>query len=464
MCKLSWLANPGVESLAVRFPSEDTMNVWRDTLLARKMACKEDQRKVEMTRRVQSERLRARGSSEFNYLTEQGDLENPYKDKDSEFAGLAGRFGSKESLTQGEALVSLTQGEALGSGNSFRSLSGEGGFPTKGRAPPMKYPAAFAGTPLTLRTQQLHSAGPGPMDVGANSFFSPSLESPMSARTSASSGIGPFIRQSTSTANNWPTEDSARFTAPTPMTRPSQNGYGAIDSSRNGRMPVHPSSLAQTRSRSASSPDVQGRLPTLANAPPLPLMPSHLGNQPPIGRMQGNAPNYANGRVASGSSMSPVSKLKSGSQSRDFTSGEGSPEYDTYYSQNNRTSAQTQSSGAFSPPLLRGSVSSEGAAILSFKIKVYVPSEGTTFVLIAGSHITYRNLRDRIDAKLARCSSMAVGLGSLRLQFKDDGEMISIQTDEDVQTAFDLWRESHMHRDSVISSQSGEIEIFCTKA
>lgn len=455
----------------MRFPSEETMNTWRDMLLQRKNACKEDQRRLEMHRQQQ---LRARSSSDFTYMTEQPELENPYKDKDDDSGELASRFDSRESLAH-----SISN---QGSSNSLRSRSttGESGppMPTIGRGPPMKYPAGFTGAPLTLRTQQLQANSP--MDRTGNSYFSPIVDSPLSSRTSSSSGIMSFPRQATP-QTAYPTEDSNRFTAPAPMTRAyTKDGQMSTynGDQRNGRgppsgqMPMHPSSLAQTRLRSASSPDVQSQLAlgrqAGGNAPPVPTLPSHhLSGQPqPSNRSQSNTPINGSAAPPRGPTQSPTSRPRQGSQLRDQAVVDGQANLDMSYDKHGRTSGHTQwSAGTMSPPF-NSAGSALGEAVvgpISFKVKVIIPSEQASFILVAPNNISFKVLRDRIDAKLVRFTNNTMSQSSMRLQFKDDGEMISIQTDEDVQTAFDTWRESQLHRDSVIAGQLGEIEVWCTK-
>ena len=93
------------------------------------------------------------------------------------------------------------------------------------------------------------------------------------------------------------------------------------------------------------------------------------------------------------------------------------------------------------------------------KIKVKVPSEGTTMTLVVSSSINYETLRDRIDAKLARATSLSIALGSVRLGYILDGDFVSITQDEDVQTAFETWREQQQGH--VIPGLMGELELFC---
>ena len=90
------------------------------------------------------------------------------------------------------------------------------------------------------------------------------------------------------------------------------------------------------------------------------------------------------------------------------------------------------------------------------KVKIKVPSEGHNTTLIVPYNITYQALRDRIDAKLQRNTNVSLSAG-YKLKYLYDDEYVSIQTDEDVQTAFETWREQQ--QESLVG-QMGEIELY----
>ena len=92
------------------------------------------------------------------------------------------------------------------------------------------------------------------------------------------------------------------------------------------------------------------------------------------------------------------------------------------------------------------------------KVKVQC-NNGTYVTLVVGFNITYQSLIDRIDAKLARFTNSSIGKGMLRLRYRDeDGDFVSIESDDDIQIAFQEWREGvrNMYAGGV-----GEIELFC---
>jgi cell division control protein 24 len=72
----------------------------------------------------------------------------------------------------------------------------------------------------------------------------------------------------------------------------------------------------------------------------------------------------------------------------------------------------------------------------------------------------YRSLTDRVDAKLARFTNRSIGGKSVRLRYRDeDGDFVTIDSDEAVQLAIMEWREQHQHM--LANGQVGEIQLFC---
>jgi cell division control protein 24 len=80
------------------------------------------------------------------------------------------------------------------------------------------------------------------------------------------------------------------------------------------------------------------------------------------------------------------------------------------------------------------------------------------------TNITYQTLKDRIDAKLQRSTNLSLGdrgpkESQVKLKYLDEDDFVSIQSDEDVQTAFETWREQ---KGEGITGM-GEIELFCQR-
>lgn len=79
-------------------------------------------------------------------------------------------------------------------------------------------------------------------------------------------------------------------------------------------------------------------------------------------------------------------------------------------------------------------------------------------------NISYQSLRDRIDAKLQRSTNLSLGdrgpkESQVKLKYLDEDDYVSIQSDEDVQTAFETWREQRGEG----MGGMGEIELFCQR-
>jgi len=75
-------------------------------------------------------------------------------------------------------------------------------------------------------------------------------------------------------------------------------------------------------------------------------------------------------------------------------------------------------------------------------------------------NITYQSLIDRIDAKVGRFSNNAIARGTMRLRYQDeDGDFVTIESDDDIQLAFQEWREEQQSQFQ--GGQLGEIELFC---
>jgi cell division control protein 24 len=116
-------------------------------------------------------------------------------------------------------------------------------------------------------------------------------------------------------------------------------------------------------------------------------------------------------------------------------------------------------SRTMSPPLGSG-MSGDSEMGLPTQLKVKVNCDGNYVTLVVAFNITYRSLIDRIDAKVGRFSNNAIAQGTMRLRYRDeDGDFVTIESDEDIQIAFQEWREAHKHQ--YHAGQLGEIELFC---
>ncbi|KAH0002074.1 hypothetical protein KCU78_g14556, partial [Aureobasidium melanogenum] len=87
-------------------------------------------------------------------------------------------------------------------------------------------------------------------------------------------------------------------------------------------------------------------------------------------------------------------------------------------------------------------------------------ASSTVLTLVVPLNISYHSLRDRIDAKLSRSTNISLSdrtPNQVKLKYLDEDDYVSIQSDEDVQSAFETWREQ---RGETVGGM-GEIELFC---
>jgi cell division control protein 24 len=111
-------------------------------------------------------------------------------------------------------------------------------------------------------------------------------------------------------------------------------------------------------------------------------------------------------------------------------------------------------------PSLSGATSGIGEMPLPTQLKVKVNCDGNYVTLVVAFNITYQSLIDRIDAKVGRFSNNAIARGTMRLRYRDeDGDFVTIESDEDIQIAFQEWREAQ--KSQFHTGQLGEIELFC---
>jgi len=91
------------------------------------------------------------------------------------------------------------------------------------------------------------------------------------------------------------------------------------------------------------------------------------------------------------------------------------------------------------------------------KVKVNYES-GNYLTLVAQFNITYQSLIDRIDVKLSRLTNSSIARGDLKLRYQDeDGDFVTIESDDDIQIAISEWRETQGN----MLGGLGEIELFC---
>ena len=430
--------------------------------------------------------------TEFTYLKNQAVLQNPYKQEDDgEDDDDQAPYGSEGIVMTGQSEFTVSRNASSTSLRSRSTTGGSGPSTTQptNRAPPPRFPIpeylqSANGTPLTVHTN-FPAPMPSPNDRGGNSYFSPTVDSPVSFRSSQTS-MFPFPRQPTPN-QGWISEDNNRKTAPA-LPRPQYsdgqsplNGY-----SLNGRkverpsLPVlgpsqsaHQMSLMQSRMRSASSPDIHN---PAANAPrrypngqiqpsiedvPVPPIPAHMQVRTTVSRNQNNPP-----------TSNPI-PIRSATQSPKLARSQypGQLTYDQQQPVDSRppirsaTTMVTPVSGIdqthMVPPIF-APASEVNDRPSQVKVKIFFDDAQNYVTIVVSTNIQHQSLIDRIDSKLEKVSSGSISKGSARLRYRDsDGDMVSINSQEDFGMAVEDWTEAH--KDDIRTSIIPDLALEWTK-
>ncbi|KAI0181570.1 hypothetical protein GGR52DRAFT_44540 [Hypoxylon sp. FL1284] len=458
-----WKGDPGVENFIVKFANEETMKKWETGLVAQR----KEHAPTSTTSPDQS-------TPDFAWMRNQSNIENPYAqqedDEDEEDEVVLPPVSTGGIMNRNPSSTSLRA-----RADSTRSIA------SIARAPPPRFPLPVPPGQLNIQT---HNSAGSPGHHPGDSYFSPT-DSPAS-RTSTASGIFPanlqypFPRTGTPQAG-W--EDSNRFTAPAMPRAPSRDGPSPM----NGRNPRGPSlpvmasqqSLAQQqRNRSHSTPDINGQLNgrrtnSSTPVPAVPGIPPHLhpAHDASIPRSQTGSPRQdvpiRTNTQSPGVQRSQASGQYGGTMSQFPTqpvhSRQPTPASATAPAGHTPQPLSLNNQQPVSPPLGTGTL---GNSLMSpdlpipaqLKVKVNCDN-GTYFTLVAPFNIAYQSLRDRIDVKLARFTNSSIAKGNLKLRYRDeDGDSVTIESDDDIQIAFTEWREGT--RD-MFNGSVGEIELYC---
>ncbi|KAG9239713.1 BcCDC24, RhoGEF protein [Amylocarpus encephaloides] len=448
--QIYWKGDPGVENFIIRFSTEDVMRQWYLRV--------EAQRRAHTS--IAPPGLSPDGTpTEFTWMRDHtATMPNPYAEQDDddegdEYRAQSSMYPGQMGMTRNASSTSLRSRSTTG--DSSQSLAGIA------RAPPPRFPMGLSNAPLSIQTQN----NPSPGQRMGDSYFSPVAETPASSRTSTASSMFPFPRQGT--PQGW--EDYNRYTAPAVARAPSRGSQASMDAYQmNGRTPQRPSlpamasqssqSAAQQRSRSYSTPDINAqngvrRLPngsTSSQVPAVPGIPAHLhpAYDAGIPRSQNNSPN---GLPMRANTQSPgVQRERLGTPN----SYANAPHYSRSHAAQPSTSSDSRT---MSPPL---SLMSGDDVALPTQLKVKVNCDENYVTLVVAFNITYQSLIDRIDAKVGRFSNNAIARGTMRLRYRDeDGDFVTIESDDDIQIAFQEWREAQ--KAQYHAGQLGEIELFC---
>ncbi|RDA83938.1 hypothetical protein CP532_3647, partial [Ophiocordyceps camponoti-leonardi (nom. inval.)] len=472
-----WKGDSGIENFTIKFLNEENMKKWATGLHTQRN---------EMLPRLSSSGVDGL-APDFSWTRDHaGGLENPYlnqeDDEDDENGPQTApaQFPmSTQTMPRRPSKTNLRQRSATG--DSSQSLAGAA------RAPPSRFQLPVPFGSLSLQTQG--NGALSPSGRAGDSYFSPVAESPASSRTSAASGMfpgPPYLSKAGAPPPGW--DDSNRYTAPAVPRAPSRDSSSPNPHTmphRNPRGPSLPamatqsqSAAQQQRSRSYSTPDANAsmprqRHPSQSNVPAVPGIPQHLhpAHDASIPRSQTGSPRGdVPARTSTQSSSSQRERSHKHSNSLGGTMAQF-PTQPTHARQNAPTSSGGYSlrvdsisanSRTVSPALGTGSATPQSAneMPLPTQLKVRVNCDSGNYVtLVVAFNITYQSLTDRIDAKLARFMNSSIGRGMLKLRYRDeDGDLVSIESDDDIQIAFMEWREGMRN---MYSGGVGEIELFC---
>lgn len=423
------------------------------------------------------------GTSDNRFTSlEKAALENPYlleEDPD-------------EDDSQGSTLVGGHDGLAASRNASNSSLRGAATLTGASMLPPTTrtllprhahpdHSAGTAGAPLTLRTNILPAGLSPGAELGGTSYFSPTAESPKSSRSSSQANASQFSPPG-NPVSSWRKDDNKHKTAPAMGRTPSRDGMGSSNFHIGGRVLQGPSltasqnaqyaAMVQLRLRSVSTPDihnhngpgprryVNGQQQPPMDSNPVPPLPSNLPTYITQLRGPGN-------RSQTNSPVNGQSLIRSATQSpqlqRDKLRHQPSPqEYEQFY-QVKQQSQQHQANEsrqpyqviyhgmnsqviAPSPSLGLGTQTSPTNGIpypSHLKVKIWFDPPPSHVTIVVTIVIKYQSLADRIDSKMTKITSASIASGTAVLRYRDDHDLVVIESDEDVRTAIETWGEVH---------------------
>lgn len=418
---------------------------------------------------VEERTFRYNGTSEteFTYLKNGPHMSNPYKEEYNAEEELARDTAalSEFSMSRNASSTSLRGRSATGSSGGLGSISG---------SRPPRFPMPEPGLP---NHSQYPPGATSPAERNGTSYFSPVVEVPPSTRSSSQSTAFSYSRQGTP-SNTW-NDDQSRYTAPAMPRSGSRDGSNGnpyfnqrgtqrpslppLSSSQNGQSAGQQS---QARLRSASSPDVHNpdsrrymnghTMQTVDNVP-VPPIPAHMANmRAPVNRSQAGSPtsNPQPGRVAN----QPAPMQPHGPR-------HGYPPMQQYHDNQyappvRDVRRQPPTSNPLSPNQAPPFNTDDEEPYMPSQLKAKINFDDNYVTLVIASNILFRSLTDRVDAKLARFTDRSIGGKTARLRYRDeDGDFVTIDSDEAVQLAFMEWREQHQNL--LDNGQVGEIQLFC---
>lgn len=426
-------------------------------------------KEIDTQRAAQAEERTTRNTgtseTEFTYLMNGPKMPNPYQEDyivEEELTREATANSSEFSVSRNASSTSLRGRSATG------SSTGGSGHMSASR--PMRF--AMPDQQAPAMHTQISNGAISPGERNAGSYFSPMGEMPppsSSTRSSSQSTMFSYSRQGTpSNMTTW-SEDSNRYTAPAMPRSGSRDGSSGNHNpyfpatrgvQRPSLPPYHPQQngqpncSSQSRMRSASSPDIQNHnnipearrymngyaMQTVDNVP-VPPIPAHMTNA--VNRSQTSSP--------TGTSLPSRSVTQS-----PMLAPPGARLAHPHMEDNPFAQAMPPTSHPVSPPPME----SDQDHFMPSQLKAKINFDDNYVTLVIASNILYRSLIDRVDAKLARFTDRSIGNHSVRLRYKDeDGDFVTIDSDEAVQLAVMEWREQN--QEMLASGQVGEIQLFC---
>lgn len=419
------------------------------------------------------------GTSDKQFTSmEKASLENPYLLEED----------ADEDDSQGSTLVGGHDGLAASrnaSNSSLRgaaTLTGASMLPSTTRAPPPRYPLPdLSAGPLTLRTNIYPNPGSPSGELAGNSYFSPTAESPKSSRSSSQANPYQFSPPG-NPVSGWRNDENKHKTAPAMGRAPSRDGIGSPNFSLGGRVLQGPSltasqnaqyvAMAQLRSRSASTPDIHnhngagprryanGQLQAPMDTNPVPPLPSNLPPyitqlRGPVNRSQTNSPVGGHSLIRSATQSPQLQRDKSRPQPSQQEHDQHYPQRQHQQANESRLVYKNTHSGSTSHATLPSP--SPGLAMQPppapptsgipypshLKVKIWFDPPPSHVTIVVTIVIKYQSLADRIDSKMTKITSASIASGTAVLRYRDDHDLVVIESDEDVRTAIETWGEVH---------------------
>ena len=442
------------------------MNAWRAQVQQQKKALIESQRRSGQT---------GTSSTAFTSMEHQPAIDNPYLHEAHEadeleeepYGSQTALYGDQSSFTMSRNTSSNSlRANAVQMSSSIASIDRNTGRPPPSRFP-LPDPAVGMHPSLSLNTN-VPPPAVSPAEFAGASYFSPTADSPLSTRSS-SQASGYFGNRVPTPGQPWSSENGKHRTAPatsraaTQHTSGSTNGY-IIDGrstqgptstyvpvSQQGTVPPMP----QSRMRSTSTPDIYNingvsrryahpQMPPSDTVPVPPIPPQVATMRVPINRSQTSSPTE-NPLPIRSATRSPTYQRDRTPRPPQDVNGYERPQ------QRNLTVEQPASRNVNGSQMRIANehslASADGMGLpLPPQLKVKVSFEPSGHVtIVVPSVIKHRSLIDRVDAKMSKVSSVSIGKGQAKLRYKDqDGDIITIKSDEDVQLAIEDWAATNL--------------------